>query len=226
MATGPERKYQRDQRWSLSSTFHCYLHTSFLSVRPVVLCSLSECTTTCSVVCPIWGTCAITYFKDSCKHWTLKQQFREGMGGRDGEGERGGRERERKSFLLLQWLPLQWLVFWDLVFTPIQFPPRLLVPVPPPLPFFLFYCFSLLYCRLSDQHWLLLFSAPILVRWICKMFYCLICWLYAHTCITEWCMHCLHPALWTRKVWFRSSCAPCILFHVLNLTHSFMPICI
>ena len=129
-------KYQTVPRWSLSSTFHCYLHTSFLSVRPVVLCSLAECTMTCSVVCPIWGTCAITYFNDSCKHWTLKQQFREGMGGREGEGERGGRERERESFLLLQWLPLQWLVFWDLVFTPIQFPPRLLVPVPPSLPFF------------------------------------------------------------------------------------------
>ena len=107
-------------------------------------------------------------------------------------------------------------------------PPRLLVPMPPPPhpPFILFYCFSLLYYRLSDQHWLLLFSAPILVRWICQMFYCLICWLYAHTCITEWCMHCLHPALWTRKVWFRSYCAPCINFHILNLTHSFMPICI
>ena len=89
-------KYQTVPRWSLSSTFHCYLNTSFLSVRPVVLCSFAECTLTCSVVWPVWGTCAITYFKDSCKHWTLKQQLRErerGGGGR----ERGGREKERFS---------------------------------------------------------------------------------------------------------------------------------
>ncbi len=65
-------KYQTVPRWSLSSTFHCYLHTSFLSVRPVVLCSLAECTMTCNVGSLIWGTCAITYFKDCCKHWTLK----------------------------------------------------------------------------------------------------------------------------------------------------------
>ena len=145
-----------------------------------------------------------------------------------GGGERQ-RQRQREGEVI-QWLPLQWLVIWDLVFTPIQFPLdclcQCLPPPPPPPPFIWFDCFSLLYYRLSDQHWLLLFSAPILVRWICQMFYCLICWLYAHTCITEWCMHCLHPALWTRKVWFRSYCAPCINFHILNLTHSFMPICI
>ena len=34
---------------------------------------------------------------------------------------------------------------------------------------------------------MLLFSSPVLATRIYPVFYCLICWLYAHTSITEWC---------------------------------------
>ena len=71
----------------------------------------------------------------------------------------------------------------------------------------------------------LLVSSPVLVVWIYQMFYCIICWLYAHTCITKWCMHCVHLALWTHFV-LVYKCSmykfSCIKFHSLVRAYNYV----
>ena len=77
---------------------------------------------------------------------------------------------------------------------------------------------SLTVLSVSDTHWLLLFSFPVLTIWTDQMFYCLIygCMLIMYNGVMY---ACVHLALWTRYVLCGNS-------HVSNSTHSLMPICI
>ena len=83
-------------------------------------------------------------------------------------------------------------------------------PPSPPKCLYEIFCFVLFWSLSLIVVDCFCFFLLILVVWIYQMFYCLICWLYVHTYITEWCIWRYEYAM----VLCGSSYAPCTNFHV------------